>query len=123
MGEQKAALRERRIEILGHGLTVQTEEPDEVLDRAVALLEASFRDMDEAYRLRWGCSPVILDTTSWVLLGALNLAHRVARLEQEAAQHTQDLEQTLSKLLDDVPDDPPAHDPLVRRGDGVVDGM
>jgi len=38
----------------------------------------------------------------------------VARLEQEAAQHTQDLEQTLSKLLDDVPDDPAADAPLFR---------
>ena len=80
----------------------------------MALLEASFRDMEEAYRLRWGSPPAALDTTTWVLLGALNLAHRVARLEQEAAQHTQDLEQTLSKLLDDVPDDPAADAPLFR---------
>ncbi|HQL48378.1 MAG TPA: cell division protein ZapA, partial [Holophaga sp.] len=97
---------ERHVAVLGHCLRIQTQEPDDVLARAVALLEASFRDMEEAYRLRWGSPPAALDTTTWVLLGALNLAHRVARLEQEAAQHTQDLEQTLSKLLDDVPDDP-----------------
>jgi hypothetical protein len=29
----------------------------------------------------------------------------VARLEREACQHTQNLEQTLTKLLDDVPDE------------------
>jgi hypothetical protein len=38
-------------------------------------------------------------------MGALNLAHRVVRMEQEASRHTQDLEQTLSKLLEDVPDE------------------
>ncbi|HOD32670.1 MAG TPA: cell division protein ZapA [Holophaga sp.] len=105
---------ERHVAVLGHCLRIQTQEPDDVLARAVALLEASFRDMEEAYRLRWGSPPAALDTTTWVLLGALNLAHRVARLEQEAAQHTQDLEQTLSKLLDDVPDDPAADAPLFR---------
>ena len=105
---------ERHVAVLGHCLRIQTQEPDDVLARAVALLEASFRDMEEAYRLRWGSPPAALDTTTWVLLGALNLAHRVARLEQEAAQHTQDLEQTLSKLLNDVPDDPAADAPLFR---------
>ncbi len=38
-------------------------------------------------------------------MGALNLAHRVARLEQDKSRQTQDLELTLSKLLDDVPDE------------------
>ena len=107
---------ERHVAVLGHCLRIQTQEPDDVLARAVALLEASFRDMEEAYRLRWGSPPAALDTTTWVLLGALNLAHRVARLEQEAAQHTQDLEQTLSKLLDDVPDEPSDDPPLIRVG-------
>lgn len=107
---------ERHVAVLGHCLRIQTQEPDDVLARAVALLEASFRDMEEAYRLRWGSPPAALDTTTWVLLGALNLAHRVARLEQEAAQHTQDLEQTLSKLLDDVPDEPSDDAPLFRVG-------
>ena len=50
-------------------------------------------------QLRWGSVPHDLDTSSWYLMGALNLAHRVARLEKEAYQHTQNLEQTLSKLL------------------------
>lgn len=109
-------LGERRVEVLGHVLKIQTREPEEVLARAIALVEGSFRDMEEAYRLRWGSPPAALDTTTWVLLGALNLAHRVARLEQEAAQHTQDLEQTLSKLLDDVPDEPSDDAPLFRVG-------
>lgn len=109
-------LGERRVEVLGHVLKIQTREPEEVLARAIALVEGSFRDMEEGYRLRWGSPPAALDTTTWVLLGALNLAHRVARLEQEAAQHTQDLEQTLSKLLDDVPDEPSDDAPLFRVG-------
>jgi cell division protein ZapA (FtsZ GTPase activity inhibitor) len=60
--------------------------------------------MEQAYELRWG-NPSALDTSTWLLMGALNLAHRVARLEREASQQTQDLEQTLTKLLDDVPDE------------------
>ncbi len=62
--------------------------------------------MSRAYELRWGCPPSAQDTSTWMLMGALNLAHQVVRLEQEASQQTQDLEQTLTKLLDDVPDEP-----------------
>ena len=47
------------------------------------------------------------------VLAALNLAHRVVGLEREANQHTQDLEQTLSKLLNDVPDELSAPVPLL----------
>jgi hypothetical protein len=50
-------------------------------------------------------------------MGALNLAHRVACLEREASQKTQDLEQTLSKLLDDVPDDAK---PFPAPGEGTI---
>jgi hypothetical protein len=78
--------------------------PDE-LPKAVTILEDTFRDMERAYELRWGIPPSALDTSTWLLMGALNLAHRVACLEREASQKTQDLEQTLSKLLDDVPDE------------------
>jgi hypothetical protein len=86
--------------------------PDE-LPRAVTLLEDTFRDMERAYELRWGIPPSALDTSTWLLMGALNLAHRVVRLEREACQHTQNLELTLSKLLDDVPDEaiPPSGPP------------
>ena len=45
--------------------------------------------------------------------GRPELAHRVARLEQEANQQTHNLEQTLSKLLSDVPDEPSAPVPLL----------
>jgi hypothetical protein len=78
--------------------------PEEI-SNAVAILEQTFRDMERAYELRWGNPPSALDTSSWLLMGALNLAHRVARLEREACQQTQNLELTLTKLLDDVPDD------------------
>ncbi len=103
---------ELRVEVLGHPLRVHTQEGEAALAQAVALLEQTFRDMEQAYRLRWGNPPSALDTSTWMLMGALNLAHRLVRLEQEASQHTQDLEQKLTKLLDDVPDDPLAPGPL-----------
>jgi hypothetical protein len=68
--------------------------------------------MERAYELRWGCPPSALDTSTWILMGALNLAHQVVRVEQEASQQTLDLEQTLTKLLDDVPDETPDPGPL-----------
>ncbi|HEX9082587.1 MAG TPA: hypothetical protein VF768_09930 [Holophagaceae bacterium] len=91
------------LEVLGRSLQVHTDRPD-LVPAAQRILDATFRAMEEECRVRWGSVPEGLDTPSWYLLGALNLAHRVARLEQEANQHTQDLEQTLSKLLHDVPD-------------------
>jgi cell division protein ZapA (FtsZ GTPase activity inhibitor) len=93
------------LEILGRQVRVNTMAGPEEINAAVAILEATFRDMERAYELRWGNPPSALDTSSWLLMGALNLAHRVARLEREACQHTQNLEQTLTKLLDDVPDE------------------
>ena len=103
---------ELRVEVLGHPLRVHTQEDEAALAKAVELLEQTFRDMEQAYELRWGSPPSALDTSTWMLMGALNLAHRLVRLEQEASQHTQDLEQKLTKLLDDVPDDPLAPGPL-----------
>lgn len=93
------------VAVQGRELQIQTDRP-EALAAAVRVLEDTFRDMDSQCQVRWGSVPKGLDTPSWYLLGALNLAHRVARLEQEANQHTQNLEQTLSKLLNDVPDEP-----------------
>ena len=93
------------LELLGRQVRVNTMAGPEEINGAVAILEATFRDMERAYELRWGIPPSALDTSSWLLMGALNLAHRVARLEREACQHTQNLEQTLTKLLDDVPDE------------------
>ena len=80
-------------------------------------MEQTFRDMSRAYELRWGCPPSAQDTSTWMLMGALNLAHRLVRSEQEASQHTQDLEQKLTKLLDDVPDEPLAPGPLFHEDD------
>lgn len=97
---------EVRLEVLGRALRIHSSEDASVLSRSVALLEQTFRDMEQAYELRWGSPPSAQDTSTWMLMGALNLAHQIVRLEQEASQQTQDLEQTLSKLLDDVPDEP-----------------
>lgn len=99
------------VKVQGRPLEVQTDQPDS-LEAALGVLEDTFKDMDSQCQLRWGSVPKALDTPSWYLLGALNLAHRVARLEQEANQHTHNLEQTLSKLLNDVPDEPSAPVPL-----------
>jgi cell division protein ZapA (FtsZ GTPase activity inhibitor) len=93
------------LDVLGRPVRVTTQAPPDEITRAVAIVEETFQDMERAYELRWGNPPSALDTSSWLLMGALNLAHRVARLEREACQHTQNLEQTLTKLLDDVPDD------------------
>ena len=103
---------ELRVEVLGHSLRVHSREGQEALARAVEVLEQTFQDMEEAYRLRWGNPPSALDTSTWMLMGALNLAHRLVVMEQDASQQTQDLEQKLTKLLDDVPDDPLAPGPL-----------
>lgn len=97
---------EVQVLVLGRPLRIHVARDAENLSTALALVEETFRDMDRAYELRWGCSPTALDTPTWLLMGALNLAHRVVRLEQEASRHTQDLEKTLSRLLDDVPEDP-----------------
>jgi cell division protein ZapA (FtsZ GTPase activity inhibitor) len=98
--------------VQGRALQVQTDRP-EYLAEALQVLETTFQDMDSQCQVRWGSVPKGLDTPSWYLLAALNLAHRVVRLEREANQHTHNLEQTLSKLLTDVPDEPSAPVPLL----------
>ena len=94
-----------QLQVMGRLVRIQTSAGPEELPRAVSVLEDTFRDMERAYELRWGIPPSALDTSTWLLMGALNMAHRVGRLEREASQHTQNLEQTLTKLLDDVPDE------------------
>ena len=108
--------REVQMEVLGRLVRIDTSAGPEELNKAVTILEDTFRDMERAYELRWGIPPSALDTSTWLLMGALNLAHRVVRLEREACQHTQNLEQTLTKLLDDVPDEaiPPSGPPASR---------
>jgi cell division protein ZapA (FtsZ GTPase activity inhibitor) len=93
------------LEVLGRQLRINTQVGPEEIKAATDILEETFRDMESAYELRWSHPPSALDTSTWLLMGALNMAHRVARLEREACQHTQNLEQTLTKLLDDVPDE------------------
>ncbi|BDU78727.1 cell division protein ZapA [Mesoterricola sediminis] len=99
------APQEVQLEVLGRTLRLQSTADPGDLDRAKSILEDTFRDMERAYELRWGVPPTALDTSTWLLMGALNLAHRSARLEQDQSRQTQDLELTLSKLLDDVPDE------------------
>jgi len=105
------------LEVLGRSLRINTLAGTDEINKAVAILEETFRDMERAYELRWGNPPSALDTSTWLLMGALNMAHRVARLEREARQHTQNLEQTLTKLLDDVPDE--THSPSGPRHQGT----
>jgi cell division protein ZapA (FtsZ GTPase activity inhibitor) len=107
-----AGTRPVTVTVQGRSLQVQTDQA-ETLAAAVRVLEETFQDMDSQCQLRWGSVPKGLDTPSWYLLGALNLAHRVVCLEREANQHTHNLEQTLSKLLNDVPDEPSAPVPLL----------
>ncbi len=96
---------EVKVDILGRSMRINSTVDEATLSRSTALLEQTFRDMERAYELRWGCPPSALDTSTWMLMGALNLAHQIVRLEQAASQQTQDLELTLTKLLDDVPDE------------------
>lgn len=105
------------IRILGRTLRLHNEAYPEDLEQAVAILEQTFRDMEAAYRLKWGCPPSAVDTSTWLAMGALNLAHRLVIAEQEATRHTQDLEQSLSKLLEDVPDDMAGTEALPRDAD------
>jgi cell division protein ZapA (FtsZ GTPase activity inhibitor) len=81
------------------------------LRAAEGLLEKTFRDMEDLYESQCKCSPSALDSSAWLLMGALNLAHRVVRLEREADAQTRDLEERLSKLLEEVPDDACPADP------------
>jgi len=108
---------EVQVEILGRAIRIQNGADAESLARSMALLEKTFQDMEQAYELRWGCPPSALDTSTWVLMGALNLAHQVVHLEREVSQQTQNLEQTLTKLLDDVPDEPLAPGALLEGQD------
>ena len=89
------------VTVQGRSLEIQTDQP-EALSAALRILEGTFQDMDSQCQLRWGGIPKGLDTPSWYLLGALNLAHRLVNLEQAASQHTQDLEHRLQQLLHDV---------------------
>jgi len=96
------------VEILGQVHRLHSEADPELLAKSIVRLERTFQDMEAAFELKWGRTPKGLDSSTWLLLGALNLAHQAERLELEANRHTQNLEQTLSLLIDDVPDELPA---------------
>lgn len=104
------------VEVLGRSLEIRSAVPEPELRAAIRVLESSFQDMELACAVEWGHARPAADSSVWLLLGALNLAHRVARLEREATQHTQDLEQTL-KLLEEVPDDIPNRPSALFEGD------
>ncbi|MDR0499428.1 MAG: cell division protein ZapA [Holophagales bacterium] len=98
-------LRELYFEFQDRVLKVACQVPPQDLDAAKEVLDKTFQDMEMEYELRWKSSPSALGTSTWLLMGAINLAHRVVCLEREATLQTRDLEEKLSKLLDDVPDD------------------
>ncbi len=120
---RKPKAQDVHVEVLGRLLKVHTLEYGDTLTRAKEVLESGFHDMEAAYEVTWGSSPSALDSTTWLLMGALNLAHRVAQLEQEATRTTQDLEHTLSKLLDDVPDESHDSHPQPQTPPGAQDGL
>ena|GEM_PF-466172 len=97
--------RELSLQYQDRTLKVACQVPFQDLEAAKEVLDKTFQDMESLYELRWKCSPSELSTSTWLLVGALNLAHRVMCLEREATLQTRDLEEKLSKLLDDVPDD------------------
>ena len=71
-----------------------------------------FQDMERLYGLNCNCPSSALDTSTWLLMGALNLAHRVVCLERKATLQTRDMENPLSRLLDSIPDDVIPDDPI-----------
>ncbi|MDR2697196.1 MAG: hypothetical protein LBB40_01825 [Holophagales bacterium] len=98
-------LRELSFQFQDRALEVVCQVSPQDLDAAKEVLDKTFQHMESLYELKWKCSPSALGTSTWLLVGALNLAHRVVCLEREATLQTRDLEEKLSKLLDDVPDD------------------
>jgi len=98
-------LRELSLKYQDRALKLVCQVPSQDLEAAKEVLDKTFQDMESLYELKWKCSPSALSTSTWLLMGALNLAHRVVCLEREATLQTRDLEEKLSKLLDDVLDD------------------
>lgn len=114
---------EAEVRVLGRVLRVACRAGEPELAQAISLLERTFQDMERAHAVKWGSPPASMDTSTWMLMGALNLAHRVVRAEQDASRQTRDLEQTLSQLLDDVSDLPSAPGPLFQGVDGDSGGI
>ena len=72
----------------------------ESLEDVQKVIDETFGEMEELYGLNCNGSPFSVDTSTWLRLGAINLAHRVVRLERDAATQTRDLEDSLTKLLE-----------------------
>jgi hypothetical protein len=95
-------LQEFPFQVLNRSVNVICLEGLKDLEATKEVLNHTFNDMERLYALKCNCSPSALDTSTWLLLGAINLAHRVVRLEREVGLQTRD---TISKLLDSIPDD------------------
>ena len=72
---------------------------------AMALFDKTLLEIKRLYELKSGRPPSAPDTNTWLSIAALNLAHRVVLLERDAARQTRNLEETLTKLLEDASDD------------------
>jgi len=104
--ENKAdGVQELHVMVLNRSLKIACFDPVMDLDGAIKVLNETFQNMERVYGLRFNCTPSALDTCTWILTGALNLAHRVLCLEREAALQARDIEGPLFKLLESIPDD------------------
>jgi hypothetical protein len=74
-------------------------------EKVMEVFDETLLDIKRATELEYASTPLALDRNTWLLMGALNLAHRVVCLERDAALQTRDMEVTLAKLLDDDPDE------------------
>jgi len=105
-GEDSAdGVRELRVTVLNRPMKIACFDSGADLDGAIKVLNETFQNMERIYGLKFRCTPSALDTSTWMLTGALNLAHRVLCLEREAALQARDLEEPLFKLLESIPDD------------------
>ena len=95
-------------QVLNRRIKLTCLEPQPDLEATKEVLDKTFDDMERLYAIECNSSPSALDTNTWLLMGALNLAHRVVRLEREASLPTRE---KISKLLDSIPDDVFANGP------------
>lgn len=104
-GNMADGVQEHHVMVLNRPIKISCLDSGMDLDAAIKLLNETFQDMEKLYGLKYECAPSALDTSTWMLTGALNLAHRVLCLEREAALQARDIEEPLYKLLDSIPDD------------------
>ena len=104
-GNMAGGTQEYQVMVLNRPIKIVCLDSGIDLDAAIKLLDETFQDMEKLYGLRYECAPSDLDTSTWMLTGALNLAHRVLCLERKVALQARDMEEPLSKLLESIPDD------------------